>query len=1134
MKRFFSLMVVCLLAFMGVANAQTLTVYDGTTTSSYIPAYGGYFDEYAKSEFVIPAGELAAMNGSDITSIKFYIDHLSTGGTGWGGAHQQVFLKEVPSTTLSAFSGLTNATVVFDGALPGPAAGEMEISFSTPYHYNGGNLLIGLYNTQKGGYKFAYFLGKALTSGVSGRGHNPGSLEAVPFNADNFLPKTTFTYGEAGSSPITVTPDPVRPFASAVYRPNGHWMRPFTVNVANQGSSVVINSIDAQDDTDGYFVIEEMEFPFNLGSNEDIDVNITTGDFGSNDIVVSNFVVSYDAQRVAKITPMMVYAYNAVSPDVFELPRAASTFPYTDTPDFDELYDNYVLPGDNEDTIRPDAVYKLVITKDMLLNGSVANGMSPLMAIYGEDFGGQPGPSADNTFRAFADRAEVVFSESFDSSTLPVGWTFVDADGDGHNWESTIGVYNTAPHTGEGALFSRSWGTNRPNYDPDNWAITPQITVPANGQLKYWISSQKPWTNEHYGVFISTTGTAPADFTKLFDETLPLIRGNSGAFEGKGEDRGAPAPYQEKTINLASYAGQDVYIAFRHYESTGIFRLYLDDVSVSGTPGGTIVANDFLQDIVLVPGTYYVVAAAASEFTVNLNAEDLPCPALATNIYPADNTDSLAPASVTLKWKLDPYATEYCLLFGSTYYCEDTLVNWTRDLAESYTVTDLYNNTNYFWRVCQRNNGCPDGVNGTVWGFTTHLNYPTYLHATNANGSQIYEGEDLNIAWTAIQDRTFRQYNIYQNGELIGHTPANTAETTYTVESLEYDMDGYEFNVTAVYDEGESAFSNTLIVQVSGKGSVDGYVYEQDSTTGIANTTVTKSGQDEFGRDRIYTFTTDNSGHYSGEMLAGTYEGVASCEGYQNVEYAENPFAIVYGNQTSGIDYIMDEVFAPVANVVAEYYPDPQNPGSPYVKVYWGSSSGTGDEFSVDFEDGMPVDWTVIDADGDGNVWEMRPENWPGGGFLGHGGSNGFAISRSWMGYPLTPDNYFVSPQVTIGVGSTLSFWACGQDASYPAEHFGVAVSTTGNTAAADFTTIQEWTMTAKGNGAKGPRGTNAQGQWYQYSVDLNAYAGQQVYLAIRHFGCSDQFVLDIDDIQLTNSRSVNRSFSHYRVYSTD
>ena len=387
----------------------------------------------------------------------------------------------------------------------------------------------------------------------------------------------------------------------------------------------------------------------------------------------------------------------------------------------------------------------------------------------------------------------------------------------------------------------------------------------------------------------------------------------------------------------------------------------------AATPGPTPVPGDqLITNMTMLPGTYYIAASSTADaWDVILNASELPCPdeitAEANCVEPADNSDGIDPSSVTLKWHLSPYTTEYRLVFGSTYYCENVLVDWTRDLADSYTVTGLFNNTNYFWRIEERNDGCPQGIQGPVWGFTTTFNAPTNLHSTNANGNMIYEGETLNLAWTPIVDRTFRSYNIYMDGELIGSTPSNpnpAATTTFDVEGLHYTYPGFHiFCVTAYYDEGESGPSNELIVTVSGESEVNGHVYEQDGITGIAGATVTMTGTDEFGRPHTYTFTTDENGYYQGAILVGEYNGVATCDGYQDVAY-DGQIGIIYGESTDDIDYIMDEVFAPVSQVWAEYYPDPEDPESPYVKVYWGFAPST---IIEDFETGdfSRFEWNI-------------------------------------------------------------------------------------------------------------------------------------------------------------------------------
>ena len=163
--------------------------------------------------------------------------------------------------------------------------------------------------------------------------------------------------------------------------------------------------------------------------------------------------------------------------------------------------------------------------------------------------------------------------------------------------------------------------------------------------------------------------------------------------------------------------------------------------------------------------------------------------------------------------------------------------------------------------------------------------------------------------------------------------------------------------------------------------------------------------------------------------------------------------------------------------------------------------------FTDDFENGLD-NWTTIDADGDGQNWNLRSVF--GFNATPHNGSDMVVSMSYYNSQVLTPDNYLVSPRVPLG--GYVRFYAAAQDASYPSEHFGIAVSTTGNTNASDFTTIQEWTMTA----------AKTMGSWFEYTVDLSAYAGQMGYVALRHFNCSDMFYLDVDDFTIYGMPSLD------------
>ena len=159
------------------------------------------------------------------------------------------------------------------------------------------------------------------------------------------------------------------------------------------------------------------------------------------------------------------------------------------------------------------------------------------------------------------------FTEDFDAGTLPEGWTIVDADGDGNNWENTMeNGFGFDAHSGEGAMTSASYINGVGALTPDNWLISPAIVVGNGSTLSYWHDAQDAsWSDEYYYLKLSTTGTELGDFT----ETL---------WEGV-----TPADWAEVSIDLSAYAGNTVYLAWEHTNVTDMFYMKIDDVSVSVT-----------------------------------------------------------------------------------------------------------------------------------------------------------------------------------------------------------------------------------------------------------------------------------------------------------------------------------------------------------------------------------------------------------------------------------------------------------------------------------------------------------------------------------------------------------------------
>lgn len=168
-------------------------------------------------------------------------------------------------------------------------------------------------------------------------------------------------------------------------------------------------------------------------------------------------------------------------------------------------------------------------------------------------------------------------------------------------------------------------------------------------------------------------------------------------------------------------------------------------------------------------------------------------------------------------------------------------------------------------------------------------------------------------------------------------------------------------------------------------------------------------------------------------------------------------------------------------------------------------SDSTNIGFREHFNNGFPLTWTTIDADGDGHNWSIYDD------FMGCGGIGGCVSSRSYIFEPgpLIPDNWLITPAISVPNNDQfgLSFWVCSQDQSYAAEHYGVYITTSNDYMNANnYTLLFEETIDATG-------GSRQQGTWKRKICPLTQFAGQNIHIAFRHFNCTDQFSINIDDV---------------------
>ncbi len=156
-------------------------------------------------------------------------------------------------------------------------------------------------------------------------------------------------------------------------------------------------------------------------------------------------------------------------------------------------------------------------------------------------------------------------SESFTAVTFPpTGWNAIHVQPiiGGGEWHRSTSNFKSSPACAEsnGALLG------------DNWLMTKQFTPGTGDSLVFWVSSNYVTTAlGRLEVKVSNTGNAVANF---FDFVIPLHI-TVGAL--------TPNTYFRHAVSLNSYAGEALYIGFRHIEVLGLIgAVRLDGIVVGG------------------------------------------------------------------------------------------------------------------------------------------------------------------------------------------------------------------------------------------------------------------------------------------------------------------------------------------------------------------------------------------------------------------------------------------------------------------------------------------------------------------------------------------------------------------------
>ncbi|MCQ2318344.1 MAG: choice-of-anchor J domain-containing protein [Bacteroidales bacterium] len=1099
-------------------KADEVTIGDpaGTSTSTNFPVYSYY--NYSFSQQIYTAEEIGT--GGTINSLTMWLKNSTS-----CSRNVQIYMKNVEK---NAFESMTDwvpmsaEDLVATGTINNGVSTAQAVTFTldTPFEYDDAMNLVVCFADVTGNYSSGVasvtFAGETLRALVRYRDSaaidvtdpTSGSTAYTASDVNRSVVRFDITTAAAA---VTVTPETL-----AVEMPNNAWMEPTYVNVYNtfaNGATVSTSYATYADKFDNTTMLSNYE----LGYKEGVDVEIkpaagATGEFQS----LLN--VNYTGSRETVGATINADFYTAAQPDVVEFAQTITADTMSFAPDFSALHHNYNLPNAVEG--GKDAVYTFTLAEARKFNAMVTAGHIALYNVAQ--------PKADNALMEGA---------TFENVTLQAGTYYLIAES-----ASDFGLF-----------------VQLADFPPLTEA--PVLVAPENGAMEVVAPATLTWTLPEEGVveyrlLVNTVYNLPEESSVVVDWTTDLAtsytltellpatqyfwrvdaRGTNGEVMSSAKFAftvAVPTPTNLVADDYTIFEGDDVQLEWK-----------------GGAGGG------FEGEITVSDGTatdsYVPVYGLYTDAYLKCNI-----------VYPAEMLAEMEGGEITsMKFYLSTPASAAWDPAHFVVYMMEVPGTTVSAFTEPENATIVYegslNGTGTEMVVTfdtpfeYGGGNLLVGVNNTVIG--TYKSCSFYGTTVSGASVQGYSYSSLSaitptqrnfipkttfVCGGAKNTREFLGFNLYNNDVKVNDELI--VEKKYTVSGLTYNMEGYNFAVTAVHSEGESAYSNIATVQVSGNGYANGIVYDLDGVTPLEDITVMFNGQDEFGDDVEYTATTNASGYYYTELKAGTYTAKTSHPEFASVK-AE---IVVTYDATTTTDFIIHENYNPAAAVVAEEIDETM------AKVSWSLGSmpgpgGAGDEFFFGFENDLEG-WTNIDNDGDGHVWyhsseadshsTMAVTSHTG---LGHVMGESYC-NASWLA--LTPDDYMVTPEkYNIGGSSVFTFWACAQDVNYPAEHFGVAVSTADNTSAADFTTVAEWTLTAKGDRtfrkaeAKAKvRGENTrEGVWYQYTVDLSAYAGQQAWIAIRHFNCSDQFMMCVDDVEMLNAPAPGkggRSLQYYTVY---
>ena len=725
---------------------------------------------------------------------------------------------------------------------------------------------------------------------------------------------------------------------------------------------------------------------------------------------------------------------------------------------------------------------------------------------------------------------ETSFSYNFDDGAL-TGWRTFTGDGNvGNGWSIPVipSIYPAQYQTyykgvdNTDAIASMAYNViEGQSCKPNAYIVTTETyAITATSKLSWYakVPNGTATESEHYYLVVSEDNTT---WTSVFDEVCPVGADKEFSFAG------------------TEYVGKNVYIGFQHlYTGSSAYSndaVVIDNVVLSveevdvpevEEPEETPVDPENLYIVEIgadknpnSSGNYYVPVYDYSPYAISqqiYTEEDMA--GTVGKIYSVAFKLGMQRSAVTRKYEVYITSTELEGFEGYNYIAlseadkvfdgdveiEGTANSWYTIVFDKpfdytggnfvisvYDKTGTGNTANYhtFYKYAASNrdlssNGYAayDMLNlttGTAKGYVSQVQFGLAVDpVVNVSAETVALGNvKVGEYWT----EEAKSVNVEVQALATSVTSISCDNAFFT---LNYDLTANPVVLNVSYDMTAEAGEKTATITVKANNV-------EDVTIPVTATAYVPTTADVYELAQEITFDAATFTH--------TPEFASLNDDYnlpKEVNAGNTPDA-VYSFELDEEATVIVDVTGTNA-VAAIYSEDFDGEGGPKAKnnnegIVEGPTGPT--TFFFDFNDNSLEAFNLIDANNDGKNWEITKQ---------YGTENYYVMSYSYQGGAIIPDNYIVTKEAYVITASSKLTYKVNAVKPYP-DHYAVVVSEDGE----NFEIVFEEDYALSAQATK--------------EVDLSAYAGKELYIGFRHYNCTNQYYVVIDDIELTDGSVMTR-----------